>query len=572
MHKFKIMLVLFALALLLSCTAGTVSAEPGPEDESAVTVLLSVKCGGSVVISDTDGTVIMTAEGSGTQTIAKDPEGGLISEAYTYTKEEYAQLGEFYAFDISGHKELKVEVYPDKGNINNNFYLFDADFAQDMSVELPEGICKTYISHTFDPGEKVFIYADYISEGAGDAFIKDNFSECLHVNTPYDQAAPDAAAASEKGTYTWENYIYYANTYTRDYKATFRGKTSTAWCGFASAYPPGGDARSYTGTVYILNRGHDSMFAGDLTDVLRYALLTNPCNGPVKDSCGLWSGSFMSAGDYAATHEMVSAIAMGNAIFASTSEALQNALPAINNWIKNNPRTLQRIEVYAICSNKPGYQPIIWYTYFEDNGRIELLKTDASTGDPLKGAVFDIYDSPELTDPVRASVTSGTDGIIRWEGLEVNKTYYVKESYSPVNYSGSDEVYTFVVTSEEPEPKAVTVPNNRITRTFNIILEKTDDAENRLSGAVFTLTKPNGKKVKAVTGTDGKAVFRNLDPGTYTIKETAAPDGYEKSTESISVELSKDIVKRAYRVLGRTDAQILRDQEGLAYWSERFDN
>lgn len=68
------------------------------------------------------------------------------------------------------------------------------------------------------------------------------------------------------------------------------------------------------------------------------------------------------------------------------------------------------------------------------------------------------------------------------------------------------------------------------TGAFNIT--KQDPNGNRLANAVFTLTKKdqNGSDVPIATQTtnqNGSAYFSNLSAGTYTLRETTVPDGYE---------------------------------------------
>ncbi|HER5322025.1 TPA: fibronectin binding protein [Streptococcus pyogenes] len=68
-------------------------------------------------------------------------------------------------------------------------------------------------------------------------------------------------------------------------------------------------------------------------------------------------------------------------------------------------------------------------------------------------------------------------------------------------------------------------------RSFEI--KKVDQNNNPLQGATFSLT-PNDEKGKPVqtfeSGSDGKIDAKDIKPGTYTLKEDKAPDGYDKTS------------------------------------------
>lgn len=75
-----------------------------------------------------------------------------------------------------------------------------------------------------------------------------------------------------------------------------------------------------------------------------------------------------------------------------------------------------------------------------------------------------------------------------------------------------------------------------------------DDTNQKIPGAVFglfekdgkTSIQKDGKPYTITTGEDGKATFKDLKPGTYTIQEIKAPDGYEKTNNIWIVTVSED--------------------------------
>ena len=73
----------------------------------------------------------------------------------------------------------------------------------------------------------------------------------------------------------------------------------------------------------------------------------------------------------------------------------------------------------------------------------------------LEGAEFTLYADKECKQELQKA-TSGTDGILRFQDLEVDKKYYLKETKAPdgyqipVNADGSDIVYE-IYTKSDPQ-------------------------------------------------------------------------------------------------------------------------
>lgn len=80
-----------------------------------------------------------------------------------------------------------------------------------------------------------------------------------------------------------------------------------------------------------------------------------------------------------------------------------------------------------------------------------------------------------------------------------------------------------------------TQPTNTIPGEVKI--RKINESGQPLAGAEFTLTG-NGVNQKATSGSDGWAKWTGLQPGTYQIKETKAPAGYELSAETWTAQVT----------------------------------
>lgn len=108
-----------------------------------------------------------------------------------------------------------------------------------------------------------------------------------------------------------------------------------------------------------------------------------------------------------------------------------------------------------------------------------------------------------------------------------------------------------------------TLPSARISEVTNVpttdlVLKKVNKSQDALSGAQFTLVNSETNESQTATSVDetGLVNFTRLRPGTYTLTEDIAPEGYEASNESwiVKVTLSEDnkAVATLYKADGKT--------------------
>lgn len=119
-----------------------------------------------------------------------------------------------------------------------------------------------------------------------------------------------------------------------------------------------------------------------------------------------------------------------------------------------------------------------------------------------------------------------------------------------------------------------TLPSARISEVTNVpttdlVLKKVNKKQEALSGARFNLVNSETKELQTATSVDGTGLvnFTKLRPGTYTLTEDVAPNGYEASHESwiVKVTLSDDnkAVATLYKADGET--KIEKDTDDSSY-------
>ncbi|MER5490603.1 SpaA isopeptide-forming pilin-related protein [Streptomyces sp. NPDC002490] len=191
-------------------------------------------------------------------------------------------------------------------------------------------------------------------------------------------------------------------------------------------------------------------------------------------------------------------------------------------------------------------------------GEVSVVKVDEETGDPLTGAVFQLW---EETNGIPGLQTTGADPDTQVGGtcttpangectrtVEVG-TYYWRETQAPDGYElPANPVFGPLVLTEENAAEGVGVEagNTRTPAEESVIeVVKTDKKNGRpLAGAVFELwTESNGvpglqtsasgstpadtrEGTGCSTDAAGLCVFDELPLGTYYVRETAVPEGY----------------------------------------------
>lgn len=168
-----------------------------------------------------------------------------------------------------------------------------------------------------------------------------------------------------------------------------------------------------------------------------------------------------------------------------------------------------------------------------EQSTLTIYKVAKESNIPLAGAVFGVYD---MHGSLIQSITTNASGIASINGLQPG-WYRVKETRAPSGYVLNEEEQQVEIV--DGKPATLTFEN---VEASGITVHKID-AVNRepLSGAEFELRTIEGKLLGIyTTDASGSFVTEKVEPGSYYLYETKAPDGYYASGEPTLVTVLED--------------------------------
>lgn len=164
-------------------------------------------------------------------------------------------------------------------------------------------------------------------------------------------------------------------------------------------------------------------------------------------------------------------------------------------------------------------------------GRINITKMDYNTGQRLQGVEFTL----SFNGKVKQTVKTNSNGIIRFDNLPYGD--YVVTETKPLNGYILDAQPERNITVNADNIVNNIVMYNKLTPK-SIKINKTTSDGQILEDLEFTLYRKNGTKVAtANTNDQGVAVFENLNPEEYYVKETGTHERYEPNTKKYDVNL-----------------------------------
>ena len=168
--------------------------------------------------------------------------------------------------------------------------------------------------------------------------------------------------------------------------------------------------------------------------------------------------------------------------------------------------------------------------------KMYLYKTDATTGQGMKGVEFSIY---RHDGSLYLTVNTGEGGYAKFHMPE-NGTYTYKETKAAPGYLATDHTYSFTIQNGEVSENSTISVVNYLSP--EVIIQKADaETMERLAGAELEIRNEAGEPVfKGITDDNGVIPFYPLRTGTYTVHEIKAPKGYRRTNSCLTIYVTDD--------------------------------
>jgi uncharacterized surface anchored protein len=187
-------------------------------------------------------------------------------------------------------------------------------------------------------------------------------------------------------------------------------------------------------------------------------------------------------------------------------------------FVAGDPQTIQvgaNTTTFLVVQNAPFVPPA-------QNGVLVVNKTGPS-GSPLAGACFVIRSGNTLVVPQVCDANDGAnDGTIRFNTVPVGTWTLVETVRPSVDFQPAPNRQVTITANQ-----TTTVGVQNVYRLGRVQVVKTDGKGQPIQGACFDLA-PDGQGQQC-TNAEGRAFFENLTPGSFTLRETVVPPGFEKA-------------------------------------------
>lgn len=194
------------------------------------------------------------------------------------------------------------------------------------------------------------------------------------------------------------------------------------------------------------------------------------------------------------------------------------------------------------------YTTVIYRTV----GDLKFKKIDSKTKEPIQGIKFNLSGTSFYSTAVNKELISDSNGIVYFADLERGK-YLLTETDPTADYlKGNDRIVEVkadgsvnISPIDGTDINGVLIIENqpRIHGNLNFLKMDALKQSKPVIGAVFTLTGTSdyGNKIDKTAVSDNSGVlFEDVEKGTYTLKETSAPEDYTKLKDEYKVVCGED--------------------------------
>ena len=204
--------------------------------------------------------------------------------------------------------------------------------------------------------------------------------------------------------------------------------------------------------------------------------------------------------------------------------AEQNKYGQLQNYMcDTDPTVTMRLSTYSNYSDGGEVEP-------PDTG-LKLIKLEKGTDTPLSGAIFEVVDPDGAT---VGTFATGSDGTVTIP-LTLAGDYTVYERVAPLDHLLSD-MPAQNIKIEYGKVAELTCWNEPYG---TLRVEKLSDTGAHLPGAMVQIKHiESGVTYTAETNFAGYAIFDNIKPGAYEIKEITAPSGWLKDDATYTASVA----------------------------------
>lgn len=188
----------------------------------------------------------------------------------------------------------------------------------------------------------------------------------------------------------------------------------------------------------------------------------------------------------------------------------------------------------AISDNAAAVYSITQLDVYDEPITVTFHKKDETTLEGLPNAKITIFDADGN---YYTSGMTDENGAFRVTAIPAG-TYRFEETAAPSGYAINTAVFEITI----DEYGKVVGETTILDKKTEVVLHKTDvTTAEGIPGAKIEIYNKDGNTVfEDITDDDGNITISGLPTGTYTFKETAAPDGYILNTEEFTFTINED--------------------------------